>query len=292
MKSKFLTLYNLVMEQLQNIRNYKYENITIAIVPGSFKPPHKGHWEMIMNYVNQADKVVVLISNISTSVISSRALSLSNLKEFGAIKSKYDSIKDKSNIPGVVNTTFNEIAAKSDNISFNELLEKLQIILNVDSLELSEIKSKIQKYIDKLNKSLFTSIRKTSDNTEITPEMSKEIFEIFASASHVQNKVEIQISKSASPVTATYELVNNDCMNCKVLLGVSKKGGDESKWAGLKQSEENPTNKIVVTPVDVKTMLSATQLRNEINNLHRDWFPDDISDEDFEKIKGILTNGK
>ena len=121
--------------------------------------------------------------------------------------------------------------------------------------------------------------------------MSKEIFEIFAQAYGVQNKVDIRISKSASPISATYGLVNNACKNCKILLGVSKKGGDESRWNDLKQSEENPTNQLISSPVDVQTMLSATDLRNGINNLQREWFPEKLSNEDFEKIKEIL-NGK
>ena len=35
---------------------------TIAIVPGAFKPPHKGHADMVRQYAQMADEVVVLIS--------------------------------------------------------------------------------------------------------------------------------------------------------------------------------------------------------------------------------------
>jgi len=35
---------------------------TIAIIPGSFKPPHRGHLEMLEGYLQKADKAVVLIS--------------------------------------------------------------------------------------------------------------------------------------------------------------------------------------------------------------------------------------
>ena len=73
------------MEDLQSDQQFEFEDMTLAIVPGSFKPPHKGHWEMVMNYVNKVDKVIVLISNISTRAISSRPLSLSNLRELGKI---------------------------------------------------------------------------------------------------------------------------------------------------------------------------------------------------------------
>ena len=36
---------------------------TVALVPGSFKPPHKGHFEMFKNYADKADRVIVVISD-------------------------------------------------------------------------------------------------------------------------------------------------------------------------------------------------------------------------------------
>jgi len=38
------------------------EDQTIAIVPGAFKPPHRGHLHMVEEYSNRANKVIVLIS--------------------------------------------------------------------------------------------------------------------------------------------------------------------------------------------------------------------------------------
>ena len=35
---------------------------TLAIVPGAFKPPHQGHADMVQEYANIADKVIILIS--------------------------------------------------------------------------------------------------------------------------------------------------------------------------------------------------------------------------------------
>ena len=34
----------------------------VAFIPGSFKPPHKGHWELVKGYLKNANKVVILIS--------------------------------------------------------------------------------------------------------------------------------------------------------------------------------------------------------------------------------------
>jgi len=36
---------------------------TVALVPGSFKPPHKGHFEMFKHYADKADRVIVVISD-------------------------------------------------------------------------------------------------------------------------------------------------------------------------------------------------------------------------------------
>ena len=40
---------------------------TVAVVPGAFKPPHKGHLDMVRAYANIADEVVVLISRPTKS---------------------------------------------------------------------------------------------------------------------------------------------------------------------------------------------------------------------------------
>ncbi len=40
---------------------------TVAVVPGAFKPPHKGHLDMVRSYANIADEVVVLISRPTKS---------------------------------------------------------------------------------------------------------------------------------------------------------------------------------------------------------------------------------
>ena len=38
------------------------KKIDVAIVPGAFKPPHKGHLEMVEKYAKQAKEVIVYIS--------------------------------------------------------------------------------------------------------------------------------------------------------------------------------------------------------------------------------------
>ena len=39
----------------------------VAVVPGAFKPPHKGHLDMVRKYADMADEVIVLISRPTKS---------------------------------------------------------------------------------------------------------------------------------------------------------------------------------------------------------------------------------
>lgn len=111
---------------------------------------------------------------------------------------------------------------------------------------------------------------------------------VFAKAYGVEDKVEIRISGAASPITEALRVAENECYGCKVLLGVSTKGGDDARWEGLKQSEGNTSNEVIPSPVSVRTQLSATDLRAGMGDLRREWFPDGLSDEDFAKVKEIL----
>lgn len=270
-----------------------YEDMTIAIVPGSFKPPHKGHWEMVMNYVNMkdVDKVIVLISNISTKAISNRSISMTNLNFLGKIKSfieKNDIHTDEidegletidKNIDNMTYSMLDEIFAKKfiPSCDQNYANEKKFI----------ELKVMITDYMNGLHDKLFKSIRKAGD-FEITPEISKEIFEIFVNAYNVSDKVDIEVSESASPITDTLGFVNYKCKNCTILLGVSEKGGDQSRWNGIEKSIKNDSVKIIPSPVKVETMISATDLRNNISNLKKEYFPNNLTNEDFNKIVELL----
>jgi cytidyltransferase-like protein len=51
---KFNKQVELVLEQ--------YNERVIAVVPGAFRPPHKGHLELMQQYASKADKVIILIS--------------------------------------------------------------------------------------------------------------------------------------------------------------------------------------------------------------------------------------
>lgn len=196
--NKFDKLYNIIMEELlDSDHEILYKNETLALIPGAFKPPHKGHWEMVMHYVDLADKIIVLISPKS---------------------------------------------------------------------------------------------RLTADGKEITAEMSKAIFEIYISAYNLKDKVGVKISDVASPISAAFNFIDH-CENCTIYLVTSKKGGDESRWNYVKHNEmkEEYTNNVIPDAVEVQTLLSATELRNNINNLKKEWFPDKLSNKDIQNIEAILN---
>ena len=47
---------------------------SVAVVPGAFKPPHKGHLEMVQHYADMADKVVVMVSPLPRKTPSGREI--------------------------------------------------------------------------------------------------------------------------------------------------------------------------------------------------------------------------
>ena len=64
---------------------------TIAIVPGAFKPPHRGHLDMVEQYALQANKVIVLISN---PMNNQRTLADGTVINAGHAKAMWDSLTD------------------------------------------------------------------------------------------------------------------------------------------------------------------------------------------------------
>jgi len=150
----------------------------------------------------------------------------------------------------------------------------------------------ITKYLNKIQTILFSSIRRTSNNTEITPEISKQIFDLYINRYGLQNKVSAHVSSSASPIQGAMHIINDNCFNCQVVIITSTKGGDDKKWeriiSDINKNMENKTNIVTYIPIDVQTMISATDLRNNINNLTKEYFPDKLTNTDIEIIKELL----
>lgn len=276
----------------------KYSNEIIAVVPGSFKPPHKGHWNMILEYCKLADKVFIFISNVSTKIISERILSKSNLQQLAKIINIFQSkeqFKTNLKIYNKIDNVFKKILDNIENLTWNSLkgyLEEINdIIINNETKEKEYVllNEKIETFKTNLSEKLFKSVRETENDIEIEPSMAKEIFEIFINAYNLQNKVFVEIPESPSPMTAVIPFVNNNCKDCTIYLGSSKKGGDDSRWDSfLKSFNSNPTNIIIPYPIEVQTNLNATDIRNNITRLDKSMFPDNLNLININEIKQIL----
>lgn len=304
MLNKFDTLYNkIILETIepieQKIPEYpKFQNETLAVVPGSFKPPHKGHWEMILEYCKLADKVYIFISNVSTKIISERVLSKSNLEQLVKIINIFESkeqFKINSSIYNKIHYEFSKIKENIDILNWNILEQYLNniddIINNNKNIETQylNLHERLINFRNSLNEKLFKSVRETENNIEIEPNMAKEIFELFISAYNLQNKVFVEISETASPMTAVIPFVNDNCKNCIIYLGSSDKNGDESRWNSfLKSFQSNLTNTIIPYPIEVNTLISATDIRNNITHLDKSMFPDKLTLININDIKQIL----
>ena len=76
---------------------------TIAVVPGAFKPPHKGHLDMVRKYAEMADEVVVIISKPTkkgrylpdgTEITSDDSLKIWNVLAAGIPNVRIEASKD------------------------------------------------------------------------------------------------------------------------------------------------------------------------------------------------------
>jgi len=92
---------------------------TVAVVPGAFKPPHRGHLDMVKHYAEMADKVVVMVSPLPRKTPSgkevgfqvSKAIWDVYLRDVG-LADKVEVIKSPVNSP--VSATY-QFVANEDN---------------------------------------------------------------------------------------------------------------------------------------------------------------------------------
>ena len=155
---------------IPSFKDYVNRRADIALVPGSFKPPHKGHYDMVEKYSKLANDVVVLISAPS---------------------------------------------AKSE--------------------------------------------RKTQTGKVITPQIAKEIFDLYTK--NLPN-VEVVISDLPSPVGAVYDAL--ETLGGKtVILGASKKDNDWKRWSGAKSYiDKKQLNVDLIDP-----SMSAVSVVNKPNGM-------------------------
>ena len=144
------------------------------------------------------------------------------------------------------------------------------------------------------------SIRQTANGGVITPEMSKKIFEIYAKRYGLDGKVQIEVSDQPSPINAMYDKIDK-LSNCNIILGVSKKGNDLSRFNTAAEYVKDRTDVNLIDPVKTAIkpgaiggrVVSASDLRNKIDDKDflRKNMPPRLTDQDFNTILKIL-NGK
>lgn len=86
------------------IMNESKSSSVISIVPGSFKPPHSGHWAMIKHYAKNSDVCYVIISDPKNAVRSSEGGKVVTAKTAKAIFEIYAKADDVSNVEFVITT--------------------------------------------------------------------------------------------------------------------------------------------------------------------------------------------
>ena len=113
--------------------------------------------------------------------------------------------------------------------------------------------------------------RELPDGTLVSFDISKKIWDIYLESEGLADKVVIMQSPFSSPVRAAYEFVGNKDNNPEfaqpgqtIIMGVSTKGGDETRFANdvAKYAHEGVTTE--VKPLKSLGNISATDMRKAI----------------------------
>ena len=160
---------------------------TIAIMPGSYRPPHIGHWYTIEQYAKKADEVVVIISapskkserktNTGKTISAEQAKSIFEL---------YKKVYGLNNVKIVISKTPSPIKSAYD---YAEKLKDANVIFgsSKDSEDLKRWNT-VEKYMKEHNPSI----------TVLDPK--KTAVERKMSATKIRNNIDdISIYKKALP---------------------------------------------------------------------------------------------
>tara|TARA_R110001592_G_scaffold50400_2_gene155951 strand:+ start:396 stop:2435 length:2040 start_codon:yes stop_codon:yes gene_type:complete len=71
---------------------------TVALVPGAFKPPHKGHLEMVQHYAEMADRVVIMVSPLARKTPSGKQVGFEASKAIWDIYLRDAGLVDKVDV--------------------------------------------------------------------------------------------------------------------------------------------------------------------------------------------------
>lgn len=138
-----------------------------------------------------------------------------------------------------------------------------------------------------------SSLRKTPSGKIISPEKSKDIWEIYTKN---LGNVKVVISNKPSPVVAAYDYIET-LKDVDVILGASKKGDDWKRWKTAPAYFEKKGFPVTIKDpeeyaVDAKfDNMSATDFRNSLQSGIdgiKPFVPEHLSNSDIEKISEIL----
>lgn len=145
------------------------------------------------------------------------------------------------------------------------------------------------------------SVRKTALGTIITPEMSKQIWEIYLKKYGLKN-VTVEVSSEASPITAMFKYVDDNLKKVNVIFGVSKKGGDEARFkSATRYYADNPDINLL-DPIETAVepyksedgkAVSATDIRDNLDkpDVVKTMLPDKLGPSEIKKVIEILSSG-
>ena len=71
---------------------------TVALVPGAFKPPHRGHLEMIQHYADMSDRVVIMVSPLARKTPSGKQVGFEVSKAIWEIYLRDAGLTDKVDV--------------------------------------------------------------------------------------------------------------------------------------------------------------------------------------------------
>lgn len=92
----------------------------VAVVPGAFKPPHRGHLEMIEHYADLADEVVIMVSPLPRKTPSGVSIGFEVSKAIWDVYLRDAGLSDrvkviKSPVNSPVSATYQFVANENDN---------------------------------------------------------------------------------------------------------------------------------------------------------------------------------
>lgn len=282
---------------------FKCLDKSIVLFPGSFKPPHKGHWQIVLKYLDIADEIHIFISATSQKFLSNKSISKSNLSSIFSVFNKFLKKKDKFSESIDITQIYQIISDITENYqtySYTQIQNKLKQLITLfsENEQLKQFEQLLSNKLALLKANQFKSIRYTANGKDIDPEIAKSIFEIYINEYNLANKVFVHIAyNSSSPFNESLHFANFQCKNCDIYAGsnTEEESAQRAKaWETMKKAFEiNPTNRIHLLPTVPRFHgASATQVRNNINNLSKSMFPDNISNEAFEQIKKLLLESK